>query len=410
MAEPASFVWKGRDRHGRATGGELSGVSAAAVRANLGRRGIRATSVRRKRADGGTGTRAWFGRRGVRPRDVTMFARQLAAMTRAGVPVVQAFDIVAEGAERAALGDLVRSVRADVSAGESLASALGRRTTYFDDLFCNLVDAGERSGALPEMLDRVATYREKSEALRAKVRKAMTYPAAVLCVAAVVSGILLVKVVPQFEQIFAGFGAELPASTLMVIALSEFVQARWMTMLASVAGVFLGLRAARRRSMALRDFLDAASLRLPIVGRIARQSAVARCTRTLSTTFAAGVPLVDALESVAGVAGNTVFVRAVRRVRDDVATGRTLHASMREAGVFPDGVLGMVAVGEESGTLDDMLDRSAGWYEEQVDDAVDQMAALVEPAIMVVLGVLVGGLILAMYLPIFQLGAVIGAH
>lgn len=363
-------------------------------------RGIRVTSVRRQ----GGGSR----RGRVRTGDVAVLSRQLAALTRAGVPLLQALGIIADGTDKSALAALVRALRADVSAGDSVAAALGRHPEHFDDLFRNLVEAGERSGTLPAMLDRIATYQEKSENLRRKVRKALVYPAVVLCVAGAVSGILLVKVVPQFEQIFAGFGAELPASTQWVIALSEFVRDWWVTMVGAGLAAVLGVRAMRNRSRALRAVLDRLSLRLPVFGPLIERSSVARCTRTLSTTFAAGVPLVDALESVARAAGNGVFEAAVRRVRAEVATGRQLNTSMRAAGVFPDDVVGMVAVGEESGTLDDMLARSAGWYEQRVDDAVDAIASMIEPMIMAVLGVVVGGLIVAMYLPIFQLGAVIG--
>ncbi len=382
--------------------GEMAAPSAARVRRELAGRGIRAASVRRQ------GGRRRRGR--VRPGDIAVLARQLAALTRAGVPVLQAFGIVADGTDRAALAGLVHAIQADISAGDSVAAALGRHPECFDDLFCRLVEAGEKSGTLPAMLDRLATYREQAEGLRRKVKKALTYPAAVLCVAAAVSGILLVKVVPQFEQIFAGFGAELPASTLLVIGLSEFARDWWLTMLGTGLGIVLALGRMRRRSRVIGAAMDRLSLRLPVVGGLVRRSLVARYARTLSTTFAAGVPLVDALDSVAGAAGNRVFETAVARVRDEVATGRQLHVSMRAAGVFPDDLVGMVAAGEESGTLDDMLARAAAWYEQRVDDAVDTIASMVEPAIMAVLGVLVGALIVAMYLPIFQLGAVVGGH
>ena len=328
-------------------------------------------------------------------------------MMRAGVPLVQSFDIVADGVDKPKMANLIRAIRNDVSGGNSLASSLRKHPLYFDDLFCNLVDAGEQSGSLETMLDRIASYKEKTESLKAKVKKAMTYPIAVLVVAFVVTGILLIKVVPQFEDVFAGFGAELPAFTQFVIGISEFTQEWWLAMVGGVVGVILGFINIRKRSKALRDALDRLALKAPVAGNIIEKSCVARFARTLSTTFAAGVPLVEALNSVAGATGNSVYVNAVYRVRDDVSTGQQLNFSMRSTGVFPNMVIQMVAIGEEAGALDDMLDKAASYYEEQVDNAVDSLTALMEPMIMSVLGVLVGGLIIAMYLPIFQLGAVV---
>jgi type IV pilus assembly protein PilC len=332
----------------------------------------------------------------------------MATMMRAGVPLVQSFEIVADGVDKPKLRDLVLQIRSDVSSGNTFASALRKHPVYFDDLFCNLVDAGEQSGSLETMLDRIASYKEKTESLKAKVRKAMTYPIAVVVVAVIVSGILLIKVVPQFQTVFAGFGAELPAFTMFVIHVSEVVQAYWIMFLLGIAASIAGFTMARRRSKPLRDAIDRTALKLPVVGNIIEKSAVARFARTLSTTFAAGVPLVDALNSVAGATGNSVFVNAVYKVRDDVSTGQQLNFSMRSTGVFPNMVVQMVAIGEESGALDTMLDKSASYYEEQVDNAVDNLTALMEPMIMSVLGVLIGGLIIAMYLPIFQLGRVVG--
>ena len=320
---------------------------------------------------------------------------------------MQAFDVVASGAEKPQMADLVRRIRNDVSAGESFATALRRHPAQFDTLFCNLVDAGERAGALEAMLDRIATHKEKTEGLKSKIRKAMVYPIAVICVALAVSGILLVKVVPQFQQIFAGFGAELPAATLLVIGVSEFAQAWLLPLLVAAAALPTGILSARRVPAA-RDVMDRVVLRLPIAGKIARKSAVARCARTMATTISAGVPLIEALNSVAASAGNAVFAREMRRIRDEIAGGRQISAAMRAGHVFPRIVVQMIAVGEESGTLDDMLDRSATYYEDQVDDAVEGLTSLLEPMIMSVLGVLIGGLVIAMYLPIFQLGAVAG--
>ena len=403
MAESATFVWEGTDKQGRKSKGEISSSTPAIAKAELRRQGIVATKVKKK-----SSSLSFSGGGKVNPADVALFTRQMATMMRAGVPLVQAFDIVADGVDKKKLGELIREVRTDVSGGNSFASAIRRHPKEFDELFCNLVDAGEQSGALESMLDRIATYKEKTESLKAKVRKAMTYPIAVLVVAIVVSGILLVKVVPQFEQVFAGFGAELPAFTQMVVNFSEFAQAYWLYIMFGMVATGFLLSEIHSRSLKFREALDRLVLKLPVAGDIVEKSSIARFARTLSTTFAAGVPLVDALNSVAGSTGNSVYVKAVYRVRDDVSTGQQLNFSMRNTGVFPNMVIQMVAIGEEAGALDDMLDKSASYYEEQVDNAVDNLTALMEPIIMSVLGVLVGGLIIAMYLPIFSLGAVVG--
>lgn len=403
MAESAIFVWEGTDKQGRKTKGEITSSNQALAKAELRRQGIVASKVKKK------GKPLAVGGGAIKPGDIALFTRQMATMMRAGVPLVQAFEIVADGVEKPKVADLIKKVRNDVSGGNSFASALRKHPLYFDDLFCNLVDAGEQSGALETMLDRVATYKEKTESLKAKVKKAMTYPIAVLIIAAVVSGILLIKVVPQFEEVFAGFGAELPAFTQMVIRFSEFMQVYWWLILVGIAASIFLFQQATRRSKSLRDFIDRISLKMPVAGNIIEKSAIARFARTLATTFSAGVPLVEALNSVAGATGNSVYSNAVLQVRDDVSTGQQLNFSMRNTGVFPNMVIQMVAIGEEAGALDDMLDKSTNYYEEQVDNAVDNLTALMEPMMMAVLGVLVGGLIIAMYLPIFQLGAVVGA-
>ncbi|MCZ6619254.1 MAG: type II secretion system F family protein [Gammaproteobacteria bacterium] len=403
MAESALFVWEGTDKQGKKAKGEISSTNPAIAKAQLRSLGINATKVRKKSKGfsiGGGGS--------IKPVDVALFTRQMATMMKAGVPLVQAFDIVAEGLDKPNLSELIRNVRNDVASGNSFAVALRKHPKYFDELFCNLVDAGEQSGSLDTMLNRIATYKEKTESLKAKVKKAMTYPIAVLCVAFVVSGILLIKVVPQFQDVFAGFGAELPAFTLFVIGISEFVQVYWFMIILGVIAVVVAFMQARKRSKALRDFIDRISLKAPVAGNIIEKSSVARYARTLATTFAAGVPLVEALNSVAGSTGNSVYTRAILSVRDDVSTGQQLNFSMRNTGVFPNMIIQMVAIGEEAGALDEMLAKSADYYEEQVDNAVDNLTALMEPMIMSVLGVLVGGLIIAMYLPIFQLGAVVG--
>jgi type IV pilus assembly protein PilC len=328
-------------------------------------------------------------------------------MMGSGVPLLQSFDIIGEGFDNPNMRKLVDDIKQEVASGNSLANSLRKKPQYFDDLYCNLVDAGEQSGALESLLDRVATYKEKTESLKAKIKKAMTYPIAVVVVAIIVSAILLIKVVPQFQSVFSSFGAELPAFTQFVIGISEVLQEWWFIVLIAIIALAFGLREAHRRSEKFRDAVDRGILKLPIVGDILYKSAVARYSRTLSTTFAAGVPLVEALDSVSGATGNVVFRTAVNKIKLDVSSGTQLNFSMRTTGVFPSMAIQMAAIGEESGSLDAMLDKVASYYEEEVDNAVDNLTTLMEPMIMAVLGVLVGGLIIAMYLPIFQLGNVV---
>lgn len=406
MAESAIFTYQGTDRAGRKTRGEVTGLSAQAVKVELRKQGINASRVAKKSES--ILSKLSFGGRKIKSNDITLFTRQMATMMKAGVPLVQSFDIVADGLDNPRLVDLVKAVRSDVSSGNSFASALRRHPEHFDELFCNLVDSGEQSGALETMLERVATYKEKTESLRAKIKKAMTYPISVVCVAFIVSGILLIKVVPQFESIFAGFGAELPAFTQMVVGMSEFAQAYWFVIIVGVGVAIFAIQYVYKRSVAFQNAFDRAIIKAPIVGDIINKSAVARFARTLSTTFAAGVPLVDALKSVSGATGNIVYSNAVNRIAEDVSGGTQLTFAMRATGVWPNMVLQMVSIGEESGALDAMLDKAASYFEEQVDNAVDSLTDLMEPLIMSVLGVLIGGLIIAMYLPIFQLGAVVG--
>ena len=406
MAESAVFAYEGTDRSGKKTKGTMTGANAQAVKVELRKQGINAQKVTKKTESilskiGSGGGKVTSG-------DVTLFTRQMATMMKAGVPLVQSFDIVADGLDNPKLRDLVKAVRADVSAGNSFASAIRKHPEHFDELFCNLVDSGEQSGALETMLDRVATYKEKTESLKAKIKKAMTYPISVICVAFVVSGILLIKVVPQFEDIFAGFGAELPQFTQMVIGLSEFAQEYWFAIVLAIGALVFSISQILKRSEAAADAFDRMLLKLPIVGDIINKSAVARFARTLFTTFAAGVPLVDALRSVSGATGNIVYKEAVDRIAEEVSSGTQLTFAMRATGVWPSMVLQMTSIGEESGALDEMLDKAASYFEEQVDNAVDSLTDLMEPLIMSVLGVLVGGLIIAMYLPIFQLGSVVG--
>ncbi|MCP1452462.1 MULTISPECIES: type II secretion system F family protein [Pseudomonas] len=395
------YTWEGKDRKGTKMSGELTGQSPALVKAQLRKQGINPQKVRKK------STSIFSKGKRIKPLDIALFTRQMATMLKAGVPLLQAFDIIGEGFDNPNMRKLVDEVKQEVAAGNSFAAALRKCPQYFDELYCNLVDAGEQAGALDTLLDRVATYKEKSEALKAKIKKAMTYPAAVVLVAAVVTGILLVKVVPQFESVFSGFGAQLPAFTVMVIGLSEIMQQWWWVMLGGLVGAFFGVKYALRRSEPFRDWRDKWLLKLPLIGTLLYKSAVARYARTLSTTFAAGVPLVEALDSVSGATGNVVFKRAVLRIKQEVSTGMQLNFSMRASGIFPNLAIQMTAIGEESGALDDMLDKVASFYEAEVDNLVDNLTSLMEPFIMVVLGVVVGGLVVAMYLPIFQLGSAI---
>ncbi len=406
MAEKAhkleSYIWEGKDRRGNTSKGELTGSNLALVKAQLRKQGIIPNKVKKKPKP------LFGGSKRITPFDIAMLTRQLATMMKAGVPLVQSFDIVADGLENKGLQDLVMSIRNEISSGTSFAGALRKHPKHFDDLYCNLVDSGEKSGALEKMLDRIATYLEKTELLKKKVKKAMTYPVAVVVVAIVVTAILLVKVVPQFETLFEGFGAELPVFTQMVVRLSEWMQTWWFVVLLGIVGAIFLFKEAIRRSQKFSDFIDKYILKLPVVGEIIDKSAVAKFGRVLSTTFAAGVPLVDALDSVAGATGNAVYRDAIQRIKTDVSSGTQLQASMREQGVFPVMAVQLTAIGEESGNLDEMLEKVAEHYEGVVDDMVDNLTALMEPIIMSVLGVLVGGLIIAMYLPIFQMGAVVG--
>lgn len=394
------FTWEGVDKKGSKISGELSGHNPALIKAQLRKQGINPTKVRKK-------TVSIFGKgKKIKPLDIAFFARQMATMMKAGVPLLQSFDIISEGAENPNMRSLVDSLKQEVSAGNSFATALRQKPEQFDELFCNLVDAGEQAGALESLLDRVATYKEKTEKLKAKIKKAMTYPAAVLTVAVIVSGILLIKVVPQFQSVFAGFGAELPAFTLMVIALSEVVQTWWLAILGLFAGGFFMFKRAYKKSQKFRDAIDRFLLKIPVIGPLIFKSSVARYARTLATTFAAGVPLVEALDSVAGATGNVVFRNAVQKIKQDVSTGMQLNFSMRSTGVFPSLAIQMTAIGEESGALDSMLDKVATYYEDEVDNMVDSLTSLMEPMIMAILGIVVGGLVIAMYLPIFKLGEV----
>ncbi|MBQ0712985.1 MAG: type II secretion system F family protein [Porticoccus sp.] len=400
-AQPQVFVYKGKDKQGKATQGQIKGTSLMLVKAQLRKQGFVASSVKKKAKP------LFSGSKPIKPADISAFTRQMATMMKAGVPLVQSFDIVGEGADKESLRELISNIRDDVASGLSFGGSLRKHPKYFDDLFCSLVEAGEQAGALETMLDRIATYKEKTETLKAKIKKALTYPTTVVIVAVIVTAILLIKVVPVFASTFSNFGAELPAFTLFVLGISEAAQEWWLVWLASIIAAFFIIRELLRRSPAFEAAIDKYSLKIPVIGNILYQAVIARFARTLSTTFAAGVPLVDALNSVAGASGNAVYRVAIHKVRDDVTTGIQLHTALRNTKRFPVLLLQMAAIGEESGALDDMLEKAAEHYEEAVDNAVDNLTTLLEPLIMSVLGVLVGGLLIAMYLPIFKLGAVI---
>lgn len=398
-----TFAYEGTDRRGQKVKGEINGKNIALAKAQLRKQGINAQKVYKKRAD----LLAGLSKKKVSAMDVAIFSRQMATMMKAGVPLVQSFEIVADGLDNPTMKEVVMGIKTDVEGGNNLASALRKYPDYFDELFCSLVHSGEQSGSLETMLDRVAIYKEKSEALKMKINKAMKYPLTVVVVALIVTVILLLKVVPVFQDLFKGFGAELPAFTLFVIGLSDWMQHWWFVFIAGIIGIVMGIKEAKKRSTAFANWLDRVVLKLPIVGDLAYKSTVARYCRTLSTTFAAGVPLIDALVSCAGAAGNVVYRDAILRIRDDVATGQQLGFAMRQTGIFPSMALQMVSIGEESGALDAMLEKVASYFEAEVDNAVDGLTAMMEPLIMAVLGVLIGGLIIAMYLPIFKLGSVV---
>ena len=393
------FQWEGRDKRGSRIKGKSLAPDEQTLRAELRRQGVAPSRIRKQRRLRSGGK--------VNAADIAVFSRQLATMLTAGIPMVQAFDIVAQGSEKPAMQKLILDVKSDIEGGTSLHEALAKHPLYFDDLYVNLVEAGEQAGALESLLDKIATYKEKTEALKKKVKKALFYPAAVLAVAVLVTIILLVFVIPQFEALYKGFGADLPAFTQFVIHISQIVQHDGVFIAMVLAGAVWTFIYFKKRSKAMREFLDRLILKLPIIGPILNKAAIARYARTLSTMFAAGVPLVEALESVAGATGNIVYENAVLKMRDEVSTGQRLQRAMENTGLFPNMVNQMIAVGEESGSLDEMSGKVATFYEQEVDNAVDAMSSLLEPLIMLVLGVLVGSLVIAMYLPIFKLASVV---
>lgn len=392
------FEWEGKDRNGKIVRGEQRSGGEAAVTASLRRQGILVTKIKKRRTSGG---------KSINQKDIAVFTRQLATMMKAGVPLLQSFDIVARGSPNPRLTRLLTDIRSDVETGTSLSSAFRRHPKYFDALYCNLVEAGEAGGILEELLARLAQYQEKIIAIKQKVKSALIYPVAVMVVAFVVLTVIMIFVIPSFKQVFTSFGADLPTPTLIVIAMSEFFVSYWWLIFGVIFGGGYMFMQSWRRSEKMQLAMDRLLLRLPIFGDLIRKAVIARWTRTLATMFAAGVPLVEALDSVGGTAGNAVYAKATEQIQRDVAAGSALTASMNTTGVFPNMVLQMASIGEESGALDDMLSRAAEFYEEEVDEMVAGLSSLLEPIIIVVLGTLIGGIVVAMYLPIFKLGAVV---
>lgn len=397
-AKKIQFIWEGVNKQGHKIKGEETALSIDLVKASLRKQGITPKKVKKKPQS------LFGGPKKITPGDIAVFSRQLATMLKAGVPLVQSFGIVGEGHENPAMRDLILSIKTDVEAGGTFHQALQKHPDHFDALFCNLVDAGEQAGALETLLEKIATYKEKTESLKAKIKKALVYPISVLVVALIVTVILLMFVVPVFADMFKGFGADLPVFTQFVVGLSDGFLANWYIIFGVMFGVIITLKYLKKNSEAFNLWLDKFVLKAPVVSELTNKAAIARFSRTLATMFTAGVPLVEAMDSVAGAAGNRVYTKAILRVRDDISAGQQLQVSLQQSGLFPNMVIQMVAIGEESGALDDMLSKVADYYEEQVDNAVDSLTAMMEPMIMVFLAIVIGGLVIAMYLPIFMMG------
>lgn len=397
-----NFAWEGVDKRGAKVKGETRAASMAMIRADLRRQGVNPIKVRQK-----TELSIGGGKKKITSADLTVFTRQLATMMAAGVPLVQAYEIVGRGHENPSMQELILSIKNDIESGTAMAAALAKHPKYFDDLVCSLVAAGEQAGVLDALLDKIATYKEKTESIKGKIKKALFYPASVIIVAVVVTAVIMLFVIPQFKDLFQSFGADLPAFTLLVIAISDFLRKWWWLVAMGLGLVGFLIGKLHEKSRKFRELVDRAVLKFPIIGPILNKAAIARFARTLATMFAAGVPLVEALNSVSGATGNIVYGEAVLKMREEVATGQSLQLAMRQRNLFPNLVVQMTAIGEESGSLDGMLGKVADFYEEEVDNAVDALSSLLEPLIMVVIGGLVGSLIVAMYLPIFKLAAVV---
>jgi len=392
------FAWEGKDKQGKRVSGELRASGQTVVNVTLRRQGILVTKVKKKSFRSG---------KRISDKDITLFTRQLATMMKAGVPLLQSFDIVAKGHSNPSVSKLVHDIRADVETGTSLNQAFRKYPLYFDPLFCNLVGAGEQAGILEDLLTRLAIYKEKTIAIKGKIKSALFYPISILVVAFVVTAVIMIWVVPAFKEVFTSFGADLPAPTLMVMAISDFFVANWYIIFGGLFGGLYLFFQSWRRSLKVQRFMDRLLLKIPVFGPVIRKATIARWTRTLATMFAAGVPLVESLDSVGGASGNAVYLDATKKIQTEVSTGTSLTVAMQNSDVFPNMVTQMVSIGEESGALDQMLGKVADFYEDEVDEAVASLSSLMEPLIMVILGVLIGGLVIAMYLPIFKLGAVV---
>lgn len=392
-----NYSWEGKDKTGKQVKGEMRAAGTVVVTSTLRRQGIKVTKIKKIQSSGS-----------ITDKDITLFTRQLATMMKSGVPLLQAFDIVGKGHSNRAVGKLLMDIKADVETGSNLADAFRKYPLYFDALFCNLVGAGEAAGILDSLLDRLATYKEKIQAIKGKIKSALFYPISIIVVAFIITAIIMIFVIPAFKDLFEGFGAELPAPTLLVMAISDFFVAYWWAILSILGGGIYAFLYTWKRSIPMQRIMDRLVLKLPIFGEVIRKATIARWSRTLSTMFAAGVPLVESLDSVAGAAGNYIYYEATKNIQIEVSTGNSLTSSMANANVFPSMVVQMVAIGEESGSLDSMLGKVADFYEAEVDDAVAALSSLMEPIIMVVLGTLIGGMVIAMYLPIFKMGMVVG--
>ncbi|CAB1274303.1 type II secretion system F family protein [Candidatus Nitrosacidococcus tergens] len=404
MAETknSTFIWEGNNRQGQTIKGEIEGKNISLIKANLRRQGITSLKIKKKPAPLFS-----FSKNKISPKEIALFSRQVATMMSAGIPMIQSFDLIGRSHENEAMKRLAKKIRKEVEDGSTFAEALQKYPKHFDNLFCNLVHAGEQSGTLETLLDKIATYKERTESVKGKIKKALFYPLAIMVVAFIITAILLIFVIPKFKDLFTGFGADLPAITLFVMNLSEFFKTWWWAIFSGIGVTIYGLITAKKRSKSIEYFSDKMMLKIPIIGSALNKAIISRYARTLSTMFTAGVPLVEALKSVANASGNMMYTEGILKIRDEVSTGSRLYVAMRDSNLFPDMVVQMVSIGEEAGSISQMLTKIADTYEEEVNNTVDSLSSLMEPVIMAILGVIIGGLVIAMYLPIFKMGSVI---